>query len=170
MTQPSHRTVRTGPYTAPVSSNLKLFEAILLGLACFSLNPRDNVCVCFTVACHVLSLAGNLWQRHSATPHQRTSPAETVLPGTTRVVPKEILLQLCCTSFDRLHLKHFLETSPLRNDGSFWPAIARQNGASKVRRLTSSRFSPPHGYPASQAATYSLLRDHLPPHITSTTS
>lgn len=98
----------------------------------FLVDPRDSVCVHFTVACHVLSHAGNLWQRHWVTPRQRASPAEPChrvplgwfLKGRPSLVLHVVRL---------VSSKHFLETSPLRNDGGFWRSIARPNQVERHR-------------------------------------
>ena len=113
---------------------------------------RDNLCVCFTVACRVLSLAGNLRQRNLATPRQRTNPAEPFY----RVPLGRFLKGRPYTCAARCSIgllkKHFLETSPLRNDRRFWQSVAHENQAScrhgfllhTVTRLLRPRL--PHYY------------------------
>jgi len=99
--------------------------------------------------------------RESVTSHQRADPAEpghrVPLGGLLKGLPSLVL-----------HVAGFvwLETLP-RNFSPSQRAVLLATGRPPGPSQTSSRFSPPHGYPASSAATSSLLRDHLPPHTTS---
>jgi len=96
--------------------------------------------------------------------------SRAVSPGTAREVPEGATFTgaACCSI-------GLLETLPRNFSPSQQPmllAIGRPSEQCLLvkRRQTSSRFCPPNGYPASQAATYSLLRDHLSPHTTSAAS
>ena len=81
---------------------------------------------------YVLSLAGNLQPNLSATPHQRASLAGPYHRVPLRWFLKE-LPSLVPHVVRFVSLRHFLETSPLRNSCRFWRPVVRLDKARRRR-------------------------------------